>query len=71
MVAAAAAGGAGRAGPHNPGTREGKGNACKYAQMCKFYRSQSYTCSDQEEASTYCGTYDLFDNFKPQAIAER
>jgi hypothetical protein len=40
-------------------------NRCKYAPMCRFYRSQDYTCNNEDEAWTYCGTYEIFANFKP------
>ena len=41
--------------------------ACKYARVCRFYRSENYTCGDEDEAWTYCGTYDVFVSFKPDA----
>lgn len=45
--------------------------ACKYARMCRFYKSENYTCGNEDEAWTYCGTYDVFASFKPLAtVAE-
>lgn len=32
--------------------------------MCKFYRKDSYTCNHQDEAETYCGTYNIFESYK-------
>jgi hypothetical protein len=46
------------------------GNRCKFASMCRFYRSQDYTCNNEDEAWTYCGTYELFANFKPSKEME-
>jgi hypothetical protein len=43
--------------------------ACKYARMCRHYRSENYTCGDEDEAWTYCGTYDVFASFKPVVAA--
>jgi hypothetical protein len=39
---------------------------CRYASLCRFYQREDYTCNDEEEACTYCATYDLFENFKPK-----
>ncbi|MEM2139415.1 MAG: hypothetical protein QXJ74_05645 [Nitrososphaera sp.] len=39
---------------------------CRYASLCRFYQREGYTCNDEEEACTYCATYDLFENFKPK-----
>lgn len=43
---------------------------CKFAKMCKHFNSSSYTCRFEEEASVYCGTYDLFAYYKSPAMAE-
>jgi hypothetical protein len=37
---------------------------CKFAKMCKYYSTSSFTCRFDEESSVYCGVYDLFDNYK-------
>lgn len=39
-------------------------NPCKYARTCKYYRAENYTCADEDEASIYCGTYDVFADFE-------
>lgn len=44
---------------------EAAGRRCRYASMCRFFRSQDSTCNNEDEAWTYCGTYELFANFKP------
>ncbi len=41
---------------------------CKYAQLCRFCQSNARICKDDTEASSYCGAYDLFDNFKPSKM---
>jgi|GEM_PF-4335020 len=41
---------------------------CRYAQLCKHCRANAMTCRDDIEASTYCGTYELFHNFKPSKM---
>lgn len=28
---------------------------CRFAKSCRFYRSDSHTCNDDEEAMSYCG----------------
>lgn len=41
--------------------------ACRYSEMCRFHSLENHTCGDQLEAESYCGTYGLFDDFRPQA----
>ncbi len=42
-----------------------KALGCKYAQLCRHCEAYAMVCKDNYEAATYCGAYDLFDNFKP------
>lgn len=42
---------------------------CRYASLCRFYQREGYTCNDEEEAETYCATYDVFEKFRPPKIA--
>lgn len=58
-----AAGGRGR--PRQ--AKRAAAGACKYSMVCRFHSSASHTCNDQLEAESYCGTYGLFDDFRPQA----
>ena len=37
--------------------------ACKYAGYCRYFDESSAACTTDEIASSYCGAYDLFDNF--------
>ena len=58
-----------RAGSRKAGQMQS--GACKYALMCKFYKSENYTCDNEDKAWTYSGTYDVFASFKPLAtVAE-
>ncbi|HEX7031626.1 MAG TPA: hypothetical protein VF172_01365 [Nitrososphaera sp.] len=41
---------------------------CRYAQLCRHCHADSRTCKDDTEASTYCGAYDLFANFRPSKM---
>jgi hypothetical protein len=36
---------------------------CKYASCCRYFERSSAACTSDEIASSYCGAYDLFDNF--------
>jgi hypothetical protein len=38
---------------------------CKYAGFCRFYEKDGHNCTDEDEAETYCGTFDVFTNFEP------
>ena len=37
--------------------------ACKYSIYCKYFDAGSAACTTDDIASSYCGAYDLFDNF--------
>lgn len=45
-----------------------KALGCKYAQLCRHCQASALVCNDDTEASAYCGTYDLFDNFRPDKM---
>ena len=37
--------------------------ACKYARYCRYFDANSSVCITEDIASSYCGSYDSFDNF--------
>jgi len=38
-------------------------HGCKYSIYCKYFDANSTACTIDDIASSYCGAYDLFDNF--------
>jgi hypothetical protein len=44
--------------------RLGEKRICTYAGVCRHYRLADATCNSEENAESYCCTYDVFDNFK-------
>ncbi len=41
---------------------------CGYARICKHFDDRSATCHSEDEASSYCGSYDNFENYKSDSM---
>jgi hypothetical protein len=43
-------------------SKPGYSMQCKFATPCKYYKKESDTCNDNEEANGYCGYHRQFKN---------
>lgn len=49
-------------GNYNADKPKSCADMCKYANICPLFQEKGHTCSDETEASTYCGKHREFDH---------